>query len=542
MATQNPIDPLDGPPLVLAGDIVTMDGRYRVIRGGRLYVENGNVVAARPAGHAPPPGFSAAKLIDTGGTLFPGLIELHNHLAYNVLPLWQVPKKYVNRGQWAGTAQYRKLVTAPMTVLGDTTEYLPALIRYVETKCLLGGVTTSQGIQLFSNAGIRRFYRGIVRNVEQTEDAALPEAMTRVADLEAADASAFLERLKKQTCMLLHLSEGIGPTARKHFSALEIGAGVWAITPALAGIHAAGLTAADFATLGAHGGAMIWSPLSNLLLYGDTSDVAAAKRAKVRIGIGPDWSVSGSKNLLGELKAAYLWSEAHGIFKPRELVAMATRVAAKILQWDKAIGSLQRGKRADVLAIQGTAKDPYRLLLQSRELDIALVVVNGIPRYGTPELMRTAGTAGTTVKVGGQSRRLFLKQTTQDPLVQGITLAQARRKLATALGSLPKLAKKMEQPQPRASRSLEQAAPKWRLVLDELHDSGVDLRHHLDGSSVARPRTAARAAKPLSELVERVMLDPLTAVDDPDFFDCIDRQLNLPEFIKIGLRQLYGAG
>ena len=42
------------------------------------------------------------------------------------------------------------------------------------------------------------------------------------------------------------------------------------------------------------------------LLYGKTADIAAAKAAGVRLGIGSDWSPSGSKNLLGELKVARL--------------------------------------------------------------------------------------------------------------------------------------------------------------------------------------------------------------------------------------------
>ena len=54
---------------------------------------------------------------------------------------------------------------------------------------------------------------------------------------------------------------------------------------------------------------MVWSPLSNLLLYGATARVDAAKRAGVRIGLGSDWSPSGSKNLLGELKVAWLYSQ-----------------------------------------------------------------------------------------------------------------------------------------------------------------------------------------------------------------------------------------
>ena len=181
------------------------------------------------------------------GTIYPGLIELHNHLAYNALRLWQVPKKYGNRDQWSGIPEYRRLISGPMQVVGKTPSLLPALVRYVECKCLLGGVTTSQGIQLFSNAGVRRFYRGVVRNAEQTDEADLPEAVTRIDDVDAGNAELFLARLKKQTCFLLHLSEGADRTARDHFLALQMPSGDWAITPQLAGIHCTALTPADFA-------------------------------------------------------------------------------------------------------------------------------------------------------------------------------------------------------------------------------------------------------------------------------------------------------
>ena len=63
-----------------------------------------------------------------------------------------------------------------------------------------------------------------------------------------------------------------------------------------------------------------------------------AKRAGVRIGLGSDWSPSGSKNLLGELKVATLVSESRPrpLFGARELVAMATRNGADILKWSSA--------------------------------------------------------------------------------------------------------------------------------------------------------------------------------------------------------------
>lgn len=113
-----------------------------------------------------------------------------------------------------------------MRVLGSSAELMPAVVRYVEAKALLGGVTTAQGIALFSNNGARRYYRGLVRNVESTADPDLPDALTRIADVDASDGASFLARLKKASCPLLHLSEGANPAAHKHFEALHLAGGV----------------------------------------------------------------------------------------------------------------------------------------------------------------------------------------------------------------------------------------------------------------------------------------------------------------------------
>ncbi|MBV6471034.1 MAG: 5'-deoxyadenosine deaminase [Nitrospirae bacterium] len=548
-AGSHPIDPLIGPKLALSGRVVMMDDAFTVLPRGVLYIEQGAIVAVREAGEAPPDGFQTVPVVNSRGTIFPGLIELHNHLAYNILRLWAVPRRFTNRDQWAGTPAYRALISGPMQILGKTPELVPALVRYVECKGLLGGVTTSQGIQLFSNAGLRRFYEGLVRNVEHTNDAALPEALTRVADVEARNAAKFLVRLKKASCFLLHLSEGIDETARKHFLALKVADDEWAIGRSLAGIHCAALTVEDFGIFGERQGAMIWSPLSNLLLYGQTARIKAAKEAGVRIGLGSDWSPSGSKNLLCELKVARLVSEQEGgLFTDRDLVAMATREAAAILRWDAALGSLEPEKRADLLVVTGTTGDPYEALVTAKETAIRLVMVNGVARYGLPSLMRGLGAVGEEIRVGGLARQLFLEQVTADPMVGAVTLKAATQVLKEALQRLPELAREREQPGavPRAlARSLVRGMPRqeeWTLALDELEDTGVDLRPRLplagERELTGPTRVAVRAAEPLSKILIPLELDPLTIADDKAFFLNLEDQPNLPAFVKIGLKAL----
>ncbi|HEY8974778.1 MAG TPA: amidohydrolase family protein [Burkholderiaceae bacterium] len=558
-----PIDALSGPTIALAGRIVTMDDAFDVLPDGVLYIAKGRIVATLPRSSRPPSGFETTPVTPTGGTLFPGFIELHNHLAYNVLPLWSpVPRLYQDRGQWPAHPDYRRLISGPMTVIGEYRDdsgrpaLLAPLVRYVECKCLMGGCTTSQGIMLNSNAGVQRFFRGILRNVENTAQADLSDADARIADVDAKDARRFLARLgKEHSCFLLHLSEGITragqatSTARKHFLALEVAPDEWAINDTFAGIHAAGLLPQDFTVLHEHGGSMVWSPLSNLLLYGDTARVDAARAAHVPIGLGSDWSPSGSKNLLGEMKVAWLYSHhvLDDLFSPRDIVAMVTRDAAAILKWQPALGTLEAGKHADVCVVDGIDGDPYDALIHAPETAIRLVMIEGVARFGEPALMHALHADGEARTVGGQPRTLFLADAEGDPDVDAVSLASATSALAEALHTLPALARALETPHaPHAARLVLDAArrPAWTLALDEIRDDGIDMRPRLPyagpsdftGPAIAAPKATS---PPLSALLGAIELDPLTVADDPDFLGRIAAEPNVPTAIRDGLALLY---
>ena len=89
----------------------------------------------------------------------------------------------------------------------------------------------------------------------------------------------------------------------------------------LIGIHCTALEDADYAAWNekANGeGTVVWSPFSNIWLYGDTTDVLAARK-HMRVCLGSDWSPSGTRNLLGELKVADLWNR--GKFARRVVTA-----------------------------------------------------------------------------------------------------------------------------------------------------------------------------------------------------------------------------
>jgi cytosine/adenosine deaminase-related metal-dependent hydrolase len=76
------------PALVVLGAAVTMDPEREVVRGAAIYVdEEGAIEAVQGSRQAPPSGYARARRVETQGFVFPGLVDLHNHLAYYTLTL-----------------------------------------------------------------------------------------------------------------------------------------------------------------------------------------------------------------------------------------------------------------------------------------------------------------------------------------------------------------------------------------------------------------------------------------------------------------------
>ena len=525
------MNPLANGSYVLEGRLMTM-GPQGVIPKGAIYIEAGEIKAVQTTAAKPPPGFHGTPRIRTGDTLYPGLIELHNHLSYNAMPLWDVPKKYANNGQWRGKESYSRDITKPSQVLGGTAGVVEAMVRFVECRALLGGVTTSQGISLSSEPGIKKFYKGIVRNVEQALDPRLPSAGTRIGNPSTGKAAAYLRRLEKKSCYLQHLSEGIDRTARGWFLRLQLEGGEWAINPAFCGIHSTALNEDDFGVIAQRGGSMVWSPLSNYLLYGDTADMQAVKNSGILVGIGSDWAPSGSKNLLGELKVAWLASQAQdSVFTPQEIVAMATINGARIAKWDDHLGSIEPGKRADLVAINGRQGDDFMRLIAARESSVTMVVIDGVPRLYQRQFSTRFGPGTESIKIGRSHRVLNLAQEEADPLVGTLTLTEATQRLRDAMLNLPELALELDSAFGVGlfGGSEDSRGTNWRVLLDfEEDDKALDLASGLAG-------------KPLSFFVEKPMeLEEITVVDDRDHLPKLMAARNLPEFVKKGLPPLYG--
>ena len=213
------------------------------------------------------------------------------------------------------------------------------------------------------------------------------------------------------------------------------------------------------------------------------------------------------------------------------------------------MGSVEAGKRADLLILYGRSGDPYARLLDARETAIGLGVIDGVPRGGSERLMGVLGfgDSGTERwRVGSAERVLNLAQETANPVVGALKLGDARDRLRDGLRRLPELARRLEQAAPQALAEVAVGAGEgWVLLLEHEEPPGFAIRRHpAAGSEAATPRLAeaqaeAQAAQPLSQLLGPLGLDPLTVADDGTFVERLGDQRNLPDFVKTSLPDLF---
>jgi 5-methylthioadenosine/S-adenosylhomocysteine deaminase len=504
---------------VLRGRIVTMNDTHDVIQDGYVCVQDDTIAQVGAWMGAPPAPFDTAPVIATGGSIYPGLIELHNHPAYNVVPMWPVTQHFDNRSIWRADPGYKRWVSNTDVLLcyHPMDVYPKAVVRFVECRSLLGGVTTSQGIAYKSGTPLTSYFEGLIRNVEFPNNN-WPEASDYIDDLKSEQQAASIlgPPLAAHEPFIIHLTEGVDATTRALFNNLQKPDGTWLIGPTLVAIHATALGSSEFQTLKTNNLAgIVWSPLSNFLLYGATTQVAAAKQAGLAIAIGSDWAPSGTKNLLGELKIAkHVSDQQGGIFSEQELIDAVTRTPAKMLGWDPHLGSIEANKTADLLVIDSTAGDPYDDLINADESNVVAVIIGGHPRSGRATIIDPSTPGVELIQIAKQNLVLDIVDSTSHPLA-GVSLTNAITTITWALANLPEVAR---QAQSQAPLMRGVAVEHWRPVPD--YESG--------------PPTElfSAAALPGPGDVDPLTAEPLTAVDDTGFIGRIKANPNVPQWLK----------
>ncbi|MBM7479156.1 hypothetical protein ACFP63_01345 [Oerskovia jenensis] len=378
---------------------------------GRVWIDDdGRVAAVTRSTAKGPPRFEGCPVVDVGTSLvLPGLIDLHNHLAYDTLPLWVEPSQtvpFAHHDSWPRAKTYAASTTWPAYAF--ITASPQELLAYVETKAIVGGTTSVQGSPPMNRPRDGWLVREIDDESFGTGDRTM--VLTSVLTAKPTDLADRANRMRAGSLFVYHCAEGQPGSlvAREYTDAEAAGC----LQPRFVAVHATAVDAAGFARW-TNPGAVVWSPFSNLWLYGVTTDVPAARAAGLDVCLGADWAPSGSKNVLGELKAARLAADHAGWDLDDEaLVRMATCVPGDVLAraWGRQTGRLQSGALADVLVLHAErGADPFATVVAATEEDVDLVVIDGVARYGTPALMQEASAPDrTALTVGSRDMRLSL--------------------------------------------------------------------------------------------------------------------------------------
>ncbi|MEO3785454.1 amidohydrolase [Actinocorallia sp. B10E7] len=141
------------------------------------------------------------------------------------------------------------------------------------------------------------------------------------------------------------------------------------------------------------------NPVSNMILASGAAPVMEMRALGVNVGIGVDGAASNdSQDMLQAIKSAALLARVHAMqataMTAREAFEMATIGGARALEMDDVIGSLEVGKAADVVVLDGSSPtlanihDPYQAVVYvagSRE--VKDVLVDGRPSVADGEVV-----------------------------------------------------------------------------------------------------------------------------------------------------------
>ena len=349
--------------------------------------------------------------------IFPGLIDLHTHASYNILPLWSSPRApFDNRHVWRGDPNYQTEVSDLNRKIGDWK------VRKVfsELQAIAGGTTLLEEPRPL-DAELSEGGTLLCRNTGDPASLGIEEGLgiSSVVDFfrpsedgkpSARGAiNAYVQDRDQIHATLVHVAEGrsgfgsnrgVDSYSRDEFEALMAHpamADVEAVKKSrLTLIHGCGIDVSDakhIEFLRERSISVVWSPASNMLLYDDTLDVENLINHGVEIAIGSDWSPSGSKHVWDEAKFARFFLNAIGsTISDAEVFKMVSSNPARILGVPK-IGRIKEGSCADFFILRSPIESDSALevFFSTTDRDVLATVVDGVPIYGDREFISQFG-------------------------------------------------------------------------------------------------------------------------------------------------------
>ena len=402
--------------IVSAGHVVTMDATRRVIVNGAMAIRGSRIVAVASRADIDKQFEAKSRIDEPQAVLIPGLINTHTHAPMVLLRgiaddlrLQDWLEKFIFPAEAKNVSPDfvrwgARLACAEMLLSGTTTYadmyYFEDVIAEATKECGMRGVL-GQTVIGFPVADAKtpadalkrtELFLQRFRDDELITPAIAPHAVYTNSDetLKAARALAN----KYRAPFLIHLSETKSENeelfAKRKLTPTTLLDSLGALEGRTLAAHGVWVDADDIRILKERGVGVAHCPSSNTKLASGIAPVLAYLKADVAVGLGTD-GPAGSNNDLNLFEEMDLAAKMQKVtaMDPVALTAeqafeMATLRGARAVGLEKQIGSLESGKRADMVFVRADAPHAVpmfnvysQLVYALKGSDVQHVVVNG---------------------------------------------------------------------------------------------------------------------------------------------------------------------
>jgi 5-methylthioadenosine/S-adenosylhomocysteine deaminase len=402
--------------IVTGGSVIAMDAARTVYNDGAVLIKGDQIVAVGPRSALESRYEAAQTLNATGQLVLPGFINGHTHVPMTLfrglhddvtLNDWlykyifpaearNVNEEFVRWGTRLGLAeQIRSGVTtfADMYYFEDAIaeESKAAGVRGVLGETLLDFPAPDNKSEAEMLAYTEKFLQRW-RNDPLIHAAVAPHSIYTCSRKTLTDGAALAR--KYQAPILIHTAEmkkeWEDSNAKNSMSPVQYLDRIGLLGPDVVSAHCIYVDAQDQKTLAERKVGCVHNPSSNMMIASGVSPVPEMRAAGVAVGLGTD-GPAGSNNDLDIMEEMDLAAKLAKITKmnplalgAKDVMAMATIEGARALHLDKQIGSLEPGKKADLVLLsldQPNSVPMYDVYAQivyaSKASDITTVMVGG---------------------------------------------------------------------------------------------------------------------------------------------------------------------
>jgi len=368
--------------VVVGGVVLTADGDWNIYDPGAVAVDGGDIVGLGPREEVERAYHGRERINASGKLVMPGLLNAHTHAPMTLfrgiaddLPLetWLYQYIWPAEAKWVDPDFVRlgtQLAAAEMirsgTVLFCDMYFFQDEVAQV---CREAGlrVVIGEGLVDFPNPDYRTPEEGLERNeylLRKWEDDSLvvPSIQPHSPYICSSDLMRKGKALadKYGAPYLLHVSETQSEVQEsiEKYGRTPVGrlADLGVLGPTTVAIHAVHLTDEDIELLAQYGAGVVHCPESQLKLASGFTPVPRLLEARVKVGLGTDGAASNNDlDMFGEMgTAARVHKVMAGdptVVHARQALSMATVEAARVLGLEDRLGSLEVGKRADIIVL-----------------------------------------------------------------------------------------------------------------------------------------------------------------------------------------------